>query len=175
MDTIETIRTRRSIRKFLDQKVPDEIVHEILEDGRSAPSAGNLQARDFIVVRDVDRKATIARSAHDQHFIDDADVLIVVCANSQKSAPYGERGTELYCIQDADASVMTMLLSIHTRGLASSWVGAFNEVALKQILNIPAHVRPVAILPIGYPAKDLGRANGTRRLHLDALLHYEEW
>jgi len=175
MDTIEAIRTRRSIRKFSDERVSDEILMEILEDGRAAPSAGNLQARDFIIVRDEGKKNEIAKAAYNQHFVAEADVVIVVCANRQKSAPYGERGMELYCIQDADAAVMTMLLSIHARDLASLWVGAFDEGRVSRILNIPDHARPVAILPMGYPSKDVGKAVGTRRLHLEVMLHHEDW
>ena len=64
MDTIEAIRTRRSIRKFSDRHVTDEILTEILDDGRAAPSAGNLQARDFIVIRDKAKKGELAKASH---------------------------------------------------------------------------------------------------------------
>lgn len=173
MDTIEVIRTRKSIRNFSPEKVNDELLHEILLDARAAPSAGNLQARDFIIIREKETKIKIAKAALNQYFIAEADVIIVVCANKQKSSPYGKRGTELYCIQDADSAVMNILLSVHARGLASVWIGAFNEKKVSKILNLPDHVRPVAILPIGYSAEKGGMR--TDRNPLKSMVYYEKW
>jgi nitroreductase len=154
MDVIEAIKTRRSIRSFADKPVPKELVEEIIEMGRAAPSAGNRQARDFFVVTDMDTKVRIVEAALGQDFIAQAPFVIVVCANEERIVnPYRERGIELYCIQDASAAVQNMLLALHARGLACCWIGAFNERAVSGIISLPSHLRPVAILPIGYPAE----------------------
>ncbi len=171
MDTIEAIRTRRSIRRFSSEKIGNGLLTEILLDARAAPSAGNLQARDFVVIRQKEKMREIAQAALGQYFIAEADVVIVVCANQQKSSSYGKRGRELYCIQDANASVMNILLSVHARGLASIWIGAFDENRVSRVLHLPAHVRPIAILPIGYPV-DKGGAR-TSRHPIETMVHYE--
>jgi nitroreductase len=155
MDVIEAIKTRRSIRDFSDEPVPKESVDEILEMGRAAPSAGNRQARDFFVVTAQGTKDKLVEAALGQDFIARAQYVIVVCANEERIAnPYRKRGIELYCIQDASASVQNMLLTIHARGLATCWIGAFDETMVSDILELPRHLRPVAILPIGYPAEE---------------------
>lgn len=167
MELMEAIKTRRSIRKFSVRNVPTELVESVLESGLAAPSAGNLQARDFFVVTTADMREEFSRAAHDQTFIEEAPVTIVVCANLERIAPYGERGMTLYCLQDAAASIQNMLLMIHSLGLASCWVGAFNEEMVHEILKLPGHLRPVALLPIGYPAE-----KGKERKKRDDDVHW---
>jgi len=149
----ELIRNRRSIRRFETREIEEEQVERILDAAKWAPSAGNLQARNFILVRNSRKKAELAEAALSQEFISDAPLVIVVCANEKKSSErYGSRG-ELYSIQDATASIQNILLTVHSLGLGACWVGAFDESKVKKILKIPRGVRPVAILPIGYPAE----------------------
>ena len=167
MDVLEAIRTRRSIRKFQDKEVSRELVDRFLDAGRSAPSAGNLQARDFFVISDAGTKDELVTAAHDQTFIAQAPVVIVVCSNLERVASYGERGIDLYCIQDAGASVQNILLAVHSSGLASCWIGAFDEQIVVSALGLPEHLRPVALLPIGYPAE-----KGKERKKRDDDVHW---
>ena len=167
MDVLEAIKTRRSIRKFQDKDVSRELVDRFLDAGRSAPSAGNLQARDFYVVSDAGTKDELVKAAHNQTFISQAPVVIVVCSNPERIAPYGERGIDLYCLQDAGASVQNILLAVHSSGLASCWIGAFDEQMVVSALGLPEHLRPVALLPIGYPAE-----NGKEREKRDDDVHW---
>lgn len=153
MEVFEAIKTRRSIRQFSDKDVSRELIEKILDAGLAAPSAGNLQARDFFVTADRDMKEKLANAAFDQMFIARAPFVIVVCSNLERIKPYGPRGETLYCIQDASASVQNMLLTIHSLGLASCWIGAFDEKKASRVLELPKHLRPVAMLPIGYPGK----------------------
>jgi nitroreductase len=153
VEVFEAIKSRRSIRAFSEEGVTSDQIEKILDAGRSAPSAGNLQARDFFVISDEQTKNELARAALDQKFIAQAPVVIVVCSNLECIGPYGQRGIELYCLQDAAASVQNMLLIIHSLGLASCWIGAFNEDEASQVLKLPGHLRPVAILPVGYPGE----------------------
>ncbi len=154
MDVFDAIRDRRSVRCFSSRDVGGDKVDRILEAAKWAPSAGNLQARDFILVRDSGTKAEIARAALNQGFISEAPVVFVVCANRGRSGGrYGFRGESLYCILDAAASVQNMLLMAHSLGLGACWVGAFDVGMVREILEIPGGVDPVAIVPIGYPGE----------------------
>jgi nitroreductase len=151
MEISEAIESRRSIRRYEDKNVPDALIKEILKAGEKAPSAGNLQARDFIIIKDGTVRELLCMAALNQYFIMSAPVCIVVCANVARcTVRYGKR-SELYAVQDASASVMNMMLKAVDLGLGTCWVGAFNEVAVAQLLSIPHGVRPVALVPLGYP------------------------
>jgi nitroreductase len=151
MEVTDAIESRRSIRRYKKTDVSDELLKEILRAGQMAPSAGNLQGREFIVIKDNAVRELLCMAALNQYFIMGAPVCIVVCANILRTATrYGKRA-ELYAVQDATASVMNMMLRAHDLGLGTCWVGAFNEQAVSQLLEIPHGVRPVALLPLGYP------------------------
>lgn len=155
MEVFEAIRERRSIRKFKTQDIEKEKIEKIILAGRQAPSAGNLQARDLIVITNQGIKEKLVRAAHGQAFIGDAPYVIMVCTNKERiKERYGDRGTELYMIQDAGASVQNMLLAAHSLGLGTCWVGAFDDKAVHEIMALEKHLWPVAIIPIGYPEKD---------------------
>ncbi|UCF07860.1 MAG: nitroreductase family protein [Thermoplasmata archaeon] len=172
MELAKAIKSRRSIRSFTPDVVDDSVIRKIIEFGNLAPSAGNLQPRDFIVVKDKNIKFKLAQAALDQHFVYEAPVVIVVCANLQRAAPYGSRGKELYCIQDSAAAAENMLLAIVDFGLASCWVGAFNEKAVSEVLGLPSHVRPVALLPVGHPKEQV---KSSYRINLTELIHWDSW
>lgn len=172
MELVEAIKARRSIRKFHSKDVEDNLIKEIIELGNLAPSAGNLQPRDFVIVRKQDTKEKLANAALDQRFIADAPVVVVVCANMERTAHYGRRGIELYCIQDSAAAIENMLLAVVDFGLSCCWVGAFDENAVFKILGLPEDVRPVALLPIGYSDVVKGPAS---RMDIEELIHYERW
>jgi nitroreductase len=174
MELLTAIQERRSIRHYSSGKnISENTISDILELANQAPSAGNLQARDFIVVRDVIKKQALAKAAWGQDFIIDVPVVIVVCANKKRtSGRYGGRGEELYCLQDSAAAIQNMLLVIHSYGLGACWVGAFNEEEATRILNLPEHIRPVAIIPIGYPTEQPGPNS---KIDIEKLVHYEKW
>lgn len=172
MELKEAIRKRRSVREFTEEDVNMEYILEILEYANLAPSAGNLQARDFIVVRDEKTRRSLADAAFHQEFIAEAPLDIVVCANLKRISPYGDRGINLYCIQDSAASIEHILLVSLEYGLSTCWVGAFNEDKVSKILNLPSYVRPVAIIPIGH-ARRIPRS--TPRISMEKLIHLNEW
>ncbi|HEY9206023.1 MAG TPA: nitroreductase family protein [Candidatus Methanoperedens sp.] len=172
MECIEAIKGRRSIRKFKDSIIKEEIIEELLDAAQMAPSAGNLQARDFIVVSNKITKQKLAQAALDQSFIERAPVVIVVVANIDRSSRiYKSRG-KLYAIQDATAAVMNLLLAAHTKGLATCWVGAFDEYAVSDILGIPPSATPIAIIPVGYSDENPA---APPRMGLDKVVHRETW
>ncbi len=168
------VEARRSIRRFeKDQKIPQSDLDRILETCIKAPSAGNCQSWDFIVVSSEESKKDLARAALSQGFVAQAPIVIVVCANIERSAiVYGSRGRDLYCIQDTAAAIQTMLLTITAMGYAACWVGAFNEKIVSDILKIPREIRPVAIIPIGFP-KIIPIP--TPRIPIQELIHHETW
>ncbi|MEM2676833.1 MAG: nitroreductase family protein [Candidatus Bathyarchaeia archaeon] len=173
MDVFEAIMGRRSIRAYREMEVSQEIVEKLIDAARWAPSAGNIQPWEFIVVRNSETKRRLAEAALGQSFIEEAPVVIVVCADEERSARgYGTRGRALYCIQDTAAAIQNIHLAAYALGLGTCWVGAFREDEVRKILDIPVGVRPVAIIPVGYPAES--PAPRSRR-PLKQLIHYEKF
>ena len=171
MDVLEAIKGRRSIRAFKNQDVSAEIVQKLIDAAQWAPSAGNIQPWEFIIVRKPEIKSRLVEAALNQMFIEEAPVVIVVCANEERSSQgYGERGKTLYCIQDTAAAIQNIHLTAYSLGLGTCWVGAFREEGTRKILKIPRGIRPVAIIPIGYPA-EAPTARGRRSV--SQLVHYE--
>jgi len=171
VDVFEAIKSRRSVRAFTNQSVSDEEVTKLIDAARWAPSAGNIQPWEFIVVRDPKVKRGLSAAALDQTFIEEAPVVIVACANQLRSGRgYGGRGVNLYCLQDTAAATQNMLLAAHALGLATCWVGAFHEEEARKVLNIPNGVRPVAIIPVGHPAE---KPEAPKRRSLSEIVHHE--
>jgi nitroreductase len=103
-------------------------------------------------VRKPDVKRKLSEAALNQAHVEEAPVVIVVCADENRSsAGYGMRGKTLYCLQDTAVAVQNILLTAYSFGLGTCWVGAFNESLAKTALNVPEGVRPVAMIPVGYP------------------------
>jgi len=171
MDILEAIKGRRSIRAFRSKDVPEEIVEKLVDAARYAPSAGNIQPWEFIVVRKPEIRRGLAEAALAQTFIEEASVVIVVCANENRSSMgYGTRGKTLYCIQDTAAAIQNILLTAYSLGLGTCWVGAFREDEAREVLKIPQGIRPVAMVPIGYPAETPPpRSKRT----IDQIVHHE--
>lgn len=152
MDIEKVIQGRRGIRKFLSVPVEKEKIGKILEAGSLAPCAGNIQNWRFIVVQNNEKKSRIADACLEQEWVATAPTILVVCSDMSKITKYyGLRAEKLYSIQNCAAAIENMLLEITNLGLGSAWVGAFEEQAVKRILEIPDSVRVQAILPIGYP------------------------
>lgn len=161
MDFWQVIEERRSVRDFdTGRDVPPEMVQRILGVAIRAPSAGNCQPWHFVVIRSEQTKGLLAEAAYGQRFIAAAPVVIVVCADPARSARrYGSRGVQLYCLQDTAAATEHILLAVTALGLGACWVGAFDERAASQALGLPTDLRPVAIVPIGYPTADHHRTS----------------
>ena len=173
MELSEAIKGRRSVRAFKQQDVPEETVEKLIDAARHAPSAGNIQPWEFVVVRNLEVKRKLARAALNQTFVEEAPVVIVVCANEKRSSMgYGSRGKTLYCIQDTAAATQNILLTAYSLGLGACWIGAFNEDEAKRALNAPEGIRPVAIIPVGYPDETPSH-RGMRPL--SQIVHHENF
>jgi nitroreductase len=155
MDLREVIASRQSVRQFLpDREVSPADEEALLEAAIRAPSAGNLQPWHFYAVRDAGVRQSLAAAAFGQSFVGQAPLVVVVCADAEHSATrYGDRGRTLYCLQDTAAAVAFIQLTAVDLGLGSCWVGKFDEALAAEALGLPANLRPVAILPIGYASR----------------------
>ena len=154
MDFFETVKARHSVRAFQSRPVEDEKIHRIIEAVNLAPSAGDLQAYEIIVVKDSKRRNELARAALWQNFIAEAPLCLVFLAYPERSSrKYGHRGSQLYCLQDATIAVSYAQLAATALGLASTWVGAFDDEAVARAVEAPKNKRPIAVLPIGYAAE----------------------
>ncbi len=146
------IRGRRSVRRFSNQPVSAEHLARLVEAFRWAPSAGNAQPWRLIVVRSAELRHGLATSALSQRFVEQAPVVFVVCADLERARQtYGDRGASLYCLQDTAAATQNLLLMAHALGLGACWVGAFRESMVAELLSVPRHLRPVAMVPVGWP------------------------
>lgn len=173
MELSEAIKGRKSVRSFTKSKLPKRVLDRLLKAAVLAPSAGNRQSWEFIVVTKQDLKKQLVKVAGDQQFIAEAPVVIVVCANEIRSSErYGSRGKTLYCLQDTAAAIQNILLTAFSIGLGTCWVGAFSEEEAKHALHIPLGVRPIAIIPVGYPAE---KASARNRRPLTAVTHHETY
>jgi nitroreductase len=155
MDLRDAIDTRYSIRQFHTTSVPENIIKEVIDLAKLAPSAGNLQSYRVIITQ---KKVTNI----------EAPVYLVICADLEKSASrYGERGRNLYALQDATIFAAYLQLVIVSAELASVWVGAFRENRIKRQLQIPDGLKPIAIICTGYPAIE---KSGRRRRRYEEIV-----
>jgi nitroreductase len=150
MEVLEAIRTRRSVRSYDERAIPDEVVRELLESARLAPSAMNYQPWRFILVRSQEKRDVIARGGIFARFASQAPLAIVACGDSRSR----------FHIHDTCIALEHIVLAATSLGLGSCWIGSFDEEELRRELGIPGRFRVVAILTVGYPAegRDLGRS-----------------
>ncbi len=150
----DVTKARRSVRQYSSQPVDEAALRGILETVSRAPSAGNLQAYEVFLARSEAARAALAHAANGQDFIEQAPIALVFCTNPARSAPrYGRRGANLYSVQDATIACTYAMLAATEAGLASVWVGAFDETAVREAIGAPEEWTPVAVLPIGYAAE----------------------
>ncbi len=150
-DIFDCIRESHSVRNFKAEQIPEPTLTRILEAGNMAPSAGNLQPWYFFVVQDSKVKERLAAAAFDQEQISDAPTVVVVLADPARSnEKYGERGAQLYCLQDTAAATQNILLAAEGVGIAGCWVGAFDESKVQEAVEAPPRLRAVAMICLGY-------------------------
>jgi len=170
MDALDAIRIRKSVRTYLNKTVEKEKLDAILEAGRLAPSASNRQEWRFVVVSDDETKRKIAEASNNQSFVGEAPVVIVACAETDGHVM--RCGQACYPI-DVAIALDHMTLAAVEVGLGTCWIGAFDENRVKRILGVPADVRVVALMPLGYPSDS--SAVHKKRLPINEIVKYEHW
>ncbi|KQL49879.1 hypothetical protein AN963_09355 [Brevibacillus choshinensis] len=178
---IPAIFQRVSKRKFTKQPIASEMVEQLLLAGTRAPSSGNMQPWEFIVIDDPAKKQEIVKSTFSgyfskgmnyQYWIADAAVVIVACSNVKRTvARYGPAGRE-WALIDTAAAVQNILLTATALGLSGCWVGGINEQDIKESLHIPDDVRIIGLVPIGYSEE---KALPKSRLPLKWVTHRNEY
>ena len=184
MELFEAIRTRRSVRKYLDKPVEVEKLQAVLEAVRQAPSWANMQCWRMVVVKDKGVKEAISDLSYVESYFSpkgykanpskkalaDAPVLIVLCADPQQS---GTLWGQSYYLVDTGIASQNLMLAARAQGLGTVFVGVYDEVKVKGILHIPANIRVVGLFPLGYPTEE-GKG-GPGRKTLEEICFHGTW
>ena len=171
MSVLDTIRKRRSVRKYKGDPVPEDVLARVLEAARLAPSAKNIQPWKFIVVRDRATKRKLAKASFEQYFMSDADVVIAACGFPEKAYPRQGRYMNSWPI-DVAIAFEHLILQAAEEGLGTCWIGAFDEAEVKAVLGVPEEARVLALTPLGRPDES-PRERG-RKL-LEEIVSYEKF
>ena len=153
MDFYDTVNHRLSVRSYKPDPVPEDALNRILEAGRLAPSAKNIQPWKFIVVRDPEIRKQLVPACRNQQFVGDAPVTICGCA-VESEAWGGMGGYWSAAAVDVTIALEHMILAAAAEGLGTCWIGAFIEEEVRKVLAIPEGVKPIALTPVGYPARE---------------------
>jgi len=144
LSLVDVILSRRSIRKYLNQPIPEDVMNQILEAGRQAPSAGNCQPWHFIVITDKKIKEALSHGKYNT-FLKEAPVAIVACGN------IGTEQGRKWSTVDMSIAVENMVLAGWALGVGSCWIGDFVESEVKEMLGIPDDYRVVTLLASATP------------------------
>ncbi len=147
MNVKDAILTRRSVRQYKPEPVKEEDLKVILEAARQAPSAGNKQPWEFVIVKDQDTKTKLAEIARKQMWIADAGVVVAALSKDKTDPGVYERWVE----RDVMTAVEHMVLQAWELGYGTCWIGAFTQPETKELLEIPDAMNVICLLPIGVP------------------------
>ena len=169
MDTMKAILERRSIRKYTDAPISEDQMTEILKAGMYAPSGGNAQPWDFVVITDKEILNKIPQVHPYAGALNGAAAAIIVCGNKEK-----EKFEDLW-IQDCSAASMNILLGAQNLNIGSVWLGLYPEMdrvkGVKEILGLPDHITPFSAIALGHPAES---RPVPERYKADSV-HYNGW
>ncbi|MBT3583154.1 nitroreductase family protein [Candidatus Woesearchaeota archaeon] len=172
MKFLDLARRRRSIRGFRVKNVPEQDLYYILDAGRWAPSANNIQPWRFIVVREAENKKKIAKACYDQEWMARVPVLVVVCSLTKKVERQFPGKGKLFAKQSVAAAIQNILLAAEEKKLAACWSGVSSEKKIQNTLVIDDNVDIHAVLSIGYP---IHHETAPPRIHLSDLIFFEKW
>jgi nitroreductase len=169
MDAMEAILSRRSIRSYTDEPVPEELIEELLEAGMSAPSASNEQPWHFIIINDRAILDQIPRFHPYSSMLRKASWAICVCGDLDLDLMGG------YWVQDCSAATQNILVAAQARGLGAVWLGVYpvegRVKAVQKLLGLPEQIMPLCLISLGYPAEKKPRANR----YNEARVHRNRW
>lgn len=163
MDAIECMKTRRSIRAYQDKPVPKEVIEDIVDCGRLAATAINIQPWRFVIVQDAAMRQEIADTTDHGKFIAQAPVCIVVFSEDTK-----------YYLEDGSAATQNILNAARAHGLGTCWVAGDKKPYASKIggmLGVPTEYKLVALISLGYPAQE---PSPTKK-PLSEVLHWERY
>ena len=173
MEFYEVVRTRRSVRGYVDRDVPPDVFARVLDAARLAPSANNKQPWHLVVVREAARRAQLATLCADQTFVREAPV-VVVFAGTRYVDPYGWIGENMFLV-DVTIAVDHFTLAARAEGLGTCWVGAFDKAGVAKFCGLPQGIEPIMVVPLGYPVSKSAFRETSSRKSLDSLMHEETY
>ncbi len=169
MDLYEAILTRFSCRAYDGRPVEDDKLQRILEAGRLAPSACNGQPWKFVVVRDPQRRQAMAEIANNQQFLAHAGVIIATVGTNPERVMRCQVPSDPV---DCAIAIEHLALAATAEGLATCWIGAFDQDRCKAFLHVPDEYKVIELLARGYPA---GKTTPRDRKRLDEVVSYERF
>jgi len=173
MDLDKVIKKRASIKDYSNKKVKYDKVIDAIEAANLAPSPGNIPIISYIIVENQETINSLA-DACQQDFIKNAKVLVVICSNKARAKLMFDKRTDKYVKQQAGAAIENFLLKITEMKLASSWIGAFSEVTVKNLLRVPEDIDVEAILPVAYQSKADKTIQKPKR-ELGRIVYFEKY
>jgi nitroreductase len=169
MEVFEALHTRRSIRKYEDKEIPQELVQKMLAAAMMAPSAGDARPWQFILVTDPEKKSKIKEVHPYVPMITGAPLGILICGDLSKEKYPG------FWPQDCSAAMQNLLLAAHASGLGAVWTGIYpleeRVVKVKEIFNLPDHVIPMGLAVMGWPAQ----SRTSEERFTEACIRYNTW
>jgi nitroreductase len=169
MDFLKLVQARVSVRGYRPDPIPDDVLNQVLEAGRAAPTAKNLQPFQIIVIHTEGREAELRR-IYDKDWFVEAPVVMVIAA-LRDEAYIGRRGKD-YADVDCAIAMDHMILAATALGLGTCWIGAFEPDVAREVLGMPDEAEPIVFTPLGYP-DDSGREK--QRKPLDQIVRWEKW
>lgn len=166
MDTLQLLKSRRSIRKYKDKEVEKEKILTCLEAARWAPSASNKQPWEFLIVQDKKTRKKLADIHPYAKFVEESPVVFVPLTNPEIHSKYHMSDTAL--------TIMHFMIQAHAEGLGTCWAGVINteiEPKIKELLGIPDHLHVLALVALGYP----DQKRTSNRKELSELIHWEKY
>ena len=169
MEAMDAILSRRSIRRYTGEGIPDPVIEEILRAAMSAPSAGNQQPWHFVVITDRGTLRQVPSFHPHANMVPEAPVAVLVCGDRSREKHEG------FWVQDCSAATQNLLLAAHAKGLGAVWVGIYPRedrvFGFRKLLGLPDHVVPLALVPLGFPEGGKPREDRFDR----SRVHRERW
>lgn len=169
MDAVKAVLTRRSVRKYLNKKISDKLIHELIIAGISAPSAVNKQPWQFMIIDDHKLIDKIPGFHPNAKMLFNADKAILVCGDLDLEENIG------YLIQDCSAATENILIAARAKGLGSCWLGIYPRKerisGLRNLFKIPEHIIPFSLISLGYPAVEQSRVDRYK----SSIIHRNKW
>jgi len=169
MDAIEAILNRRSIRKYSDKIISQDMIKLFLKAGFCAPSAGNQQPWHFMIIDNKELLLEIEKFHAHASMLKDADKAILVCGDLNLEKFVG------YWMLDCSAATENILIAAHSQGVGACWLGIYPKedriIKTKKLLNLPENIIPLSLIALGYPGENKSPSDRFD----DNRIHHNKW